>query len=81
MEVTPKQAFPLFFMKFKLLIGHFRKKIAARTSLSLVSEYILVRVATFFVVDFFIRDRASDLGRLSCNQVFRLRDREQGKGS
>lgn len=81
MEVTPKQAFPLFFMKFKLLIGHFRKKIAARTSLSLVSEYILVRVATFFVVDFFTRDRASDLGRLSCNQVFRLRDREQGKGS
>lgn len=53
------------------------KKIAARTSLSFVSKYILVRDATFFVVDFFTGDRASDLGRLSCNQVFRLRDREE----
>ena len=51
-------------------------RIAANVSLSLVSKYILVRDATFFVVDFFTGDRASDLGRLSCNQVFRLRDRE-----
>ena len=27
-------------------------------------------------MDFFTGDRASDLGRLSCDQVFRLRDRE-----
>ena len=74
--VTPKQAVPLFFTKFKSLIGHFRKKIAASASLSLVDKYILVRDAAFFVVDFFTGDRASDLGRLSCNQVFRLRDRE-----
>ena len=76
LAVTPKQAVPLFFTKFKSLIGHFRKKIAASASLSLVSKYILVRDAAFFVVDFFTGDRASDLGRLSCNQVFRLRDRE-----
>ena len=76
LAVTPKQAVPLFFSKFRSLIGHFRKKIAASVSLSLVSKYILVRDATFFIVDFFIGDRASDLGRLSCDQVFRLRDRE-----
>ena len=76
MAVTPKQAVPLFFTKFKSLIGHIRKKIAASASLSLVRKYILVRDAAFFVVDFFAGDRASDLGRLSCNQVFRLRDRE-----
>ena len=51
-------------------------RIAASASLSLVSKYILVRDAIFSVVDFFTGDRASDLGRLSCKQVFRLRDRE-----
>jgi len=76
LAVTPKQAVPLFFTKFKSPIGHFRKKMAASASLSLVSKYILVRDATFFVVDFFTGDRASDLGRLSCNQVFRLRDQK-----
>ena len=38
-------------------------RIAASTLLSLVSKYILVRDATFFVVDFFTGDRASDLGQ------------------
>jgi len=76
LAVTPKQAIPLFFTKFKSLIGHFRKKIVASASLSLVSKDILVRDAAVFVVDFFTGERASDLGRLSCNQVFRLRDRE-----
>ena len=74
--VTPKQAVPLFSTEFKSLIGHFTQKIAASASLSLVSKYILVTDATFFVVDFFTGDRASDLGRLSCNQVFRLRERD-----
>ena len=52
------------------------KKIAASASLFLVRKYILVRDAAFLVVDFFTGDRASDLGRLSSNQVFRLSDRE-----
>ena len=30
----------------------------------------------FFVADFFTGDRASDLGRLLANQVFKLKDRE-----
>lgn len=76
LTITPKQAVPLFFSKFKSLVVHLRKKIAASASLSLVNKYILVRDTTFFVVDFFTGDRASDLGRLSCNQVFRLKDRE-----
>ena len=75
MAVAPGQAVPLFFTKFKSLIGHLRKKIAASASLSLVSKK-KDRDAAFFVVDFFTGDRASDIGRLSCNQVFRLRDRE-----
>ena len=36
----------------------------------------MVRDATFFVVDFFTGDRASDLGRLLASQVFRLKDRK-----
>ena len=35
-----------------------------------------MRDATFFVVNFFTGDRASDLGRLLANQVFRLKDRK-----
>ena len=76
LAVAPRQTVPLFFTKFKSLIGHLRKKIAASASFSLLSKYILVRDAGFFVVDCFTGDRGSDLGRLSCNQVFRLRDRE-----
>ena len=53
MAVAPGQTVTLFFTKFKSLIGHLRKKIAASASLSLVGKYILVRDAAFFVVDFF----------------------------
>ena len=44
-------------------------------SLSRISQYILVRDATFFVMNFFTGDRASDLGRLLASQVFKLKDR------
>ena len=50
--------------------------VSAPLSLSSASKYILVRDATFFVVDFFTGDRASDLGRLQSCNVFRLRGRE-----
>ena len=72
--ITPKQAVPLLFLKFKRLLFHFRGKIAANTSLSMINMYILVRDPTVFVVDFFTGDKASDLGWLSCNQVLRLKD-------
>ena len=72
----PSQAVPLFFVKFSKLITFLRRSIKAGAHLSVVDKYILVRDATFFVVDFFTADRASDLGRLLANQVFRLKDRK-----
>ena len=76
MAISPSQAVPLFFVKFQNLIAHLRGKIVDSQSLSRISQYILVRDATFFVIDFFTGDRASDLGRLLASQVFKLKDRE-----
>ena len=66
--IVPSQAVPLFFVKFSKLISFLRRSIEAGVHLSLVNKYILVMDATFFVVDFFTGDRASDLGRLLANQ-------------
>ena len=54
----PSQAVPLFFVKFSKLISFLRRSIEASAHLSVVNKYILVRDATFFVVDFFTGDRA-----------------------
>jgi hypothetical protein len=56
-EVT--QAVPLF----RLLITYFKKAIEECAPLTRIEKYVLVRDATFFEVDFFTGDRASDLGR------------------
>jgi len=64
MAISPSQAVPLFFVKFQNLIAHLQGKIVESQSLPRISQYILVRDATFFVIDFFTGDRASDLGRL-----------------
>ena len=74
--IVPSQAVPLFFVKFPNLISFLRCSIEAGAHLSVVDKNILVRDATFFIVDFFTGDRASDLGRLVANQVFRLKDRK-----
>ena len=76
LAITPSQAVPLFFGKFQRLIAHLRDLCSGSVSLSSAGKYILVRDATFFIVDFFTGDRASDLGRLQSCNVFRLRDRE-----
>ena len=77
MAISPSQAVPLFFVKFQNLIAHLRGKIVVDSqSLSRISQYILVRDATFFVTDFFTGDRASDLDRLLASQVFKLKGRE-----
>ena len=73
--ILPSQAVPLFFAKFTKLIDFLRGLIRENTPLAAVNKYILVRDTVFFVVDFFTGDRASDLGRLLANQVFRLKDR------
>ena len=58
----PSQAVPLFFVKFSKLIGFLSRSIEAGAHLSVVDQYIGTD-ATFFVVDFFTGNRASDLGR------------------
>ena len=76
LAVSPSQAVPLFFVKFRKLVAFLREKITNSQSLSGIHKYVLVRDAVFFVVDLFTGDRASDLGRLLANQVFKLKDRE-----
>ena len=76
LAITPVQAVPLFFDKFRRLIAFLRGLLLSHAPLSRSGKYILVRDATFFVVDFFTGDRASDLGRLQSCNIFRLRDRE-----
>ena len=76
LAITPTQAVPLFFDKFQRLIAFLRGRCVNQASLSLADKYIPVRDATFFVVDFFTEDRASDLSRLQSRSVFKLRDRE-----
>ena len=60
----------MLFVKFSTLINFLRYSIRCSTHLSLVNDYILVRDTVFFVVDFFTRNRSSDLGRLLGYQVF-----------
>lgn len=74
--ILPSQAVPLFFTKFTKLIDFFRSSVREGTLLTVVNKYILIRDTVFFIVHFFTRDRASDLGRLLANQVFRLKDRK-----
>ena len=74
--VLPYQVVLLFFAKFTKLIDSLRGLIRENTPLAVVNKYVLCRDTVFFVVDFFIGDRASDLGRLIANQIFRLNDRK-----
>lgn len=62
------------FVKFQKLVAYLRGKTTNSKWLSKIHKYILVRDATFFVVNFFTGDRASNLGRLLANQVFHLKD-------
>ena len=41
-----------------------------------LNRYLLVRDITFFVTDFYTGDRASDLGRLKADELFRVKYRE-----
>ena len=76
LAITPAQAVPLFFDKFRRLIAFLRGRCLHQASLSRADKYIIVRDATFFVVDFFTGDRTSDLGRFQSRNAFKLRDRE-----
>ena len=62
--------------KFTRLIAYLRGLVAEGSVLSPLNRYLLVRDITFFVTDFYTGDRASDLGRLKAEELFRLKDRE-----
>ena len=62
--------------KFTRLIAYLRGLVAEGSVLSPLNRYLLVRDITFFVTDFYTGDRASDLGRLKADELFRLKDRE-----
>ena len=55
LAITPVQAVPLFFDKFRRLIAFLRGLLLSHAPHSRSGKYILVRDATFFVVDFFHR--------------------------
>ena len=74
--LQPRQAVPLFYDKFTRLIAYLRGLIAEGCVLSSLNRYLLVRDITFFVINFYTGDRASDLVRLKTDQLFRLKDRE-----
>ena len=74
--VSPSEAVPFFFVKFRKLVALLRGKKTNSQSLSRTHKYVLVRDTVFYVVDFFTGVRASDLDRLLTSQVFKLKDRE-----
>ena len=78
--VREEQAVPLFYDKVVRLVTYLiiLGLIVGGSELSPLNKYILVREVAFFVVDFYTgdRDRASALGSLQADQVFRLKDRE-----
>ena len=76
LAITPTQEVHLFFDRFRRLIAFVRSKCVHQAPLSRSDKDILVRDATFFVVNFFTGHRASGLGHLKCRNIFRLRDRE-----
>ena len=62
--------------KFTLLIAYLRGLITEGSLLSPLNRYLLVRDITLFVTDFYTGDRASDLGRLKADEIFRLTNME-----
>ena len=70
MAISPSQAVPLFFVKFQNLIAHLRGKVADSQSLSRVSQYILVRDATFFCNRFLHRRQGIRFGSPIGQPVF-----------
>ena len=72
-RVSPKQATPVFFDKYKKLVYHLRQLLSGN-NISSSERYIYARDLAFFSLDFFSGDRASDLGRIKTVDVLRHRD-------
>ena len=63
-RVSPKQAIPVFFDKYKKLVYHLRQLLLGK-NISPSERYIYARDLAFFSLDFFSGDRASELGRIA----------------
>ena len=72
-RVSPKQATPVFFDKYKKLVYHLRQLLLGN-NISPSERYIYARDLAFFSLDFFSGDRASDLGRIKTVDVLRHPD-------
>lgn len=74
-RITPRQAVPFFFDKFKSLCSYLRRQ-ALSSDLTPTSRYLYARDLAFFSLDFYSGDRASDLGRVRTKQVLSLPDKQ-----
>lgn len=72
-RVSPKQATPVFFDKYKKLVYHLRQLLLGN-NISPSERYIYARDLAFFSLDFFSGDRASDLGRIKTVDVLKHPD-------
>lgn len=72
-RVSPKQATPLFFDKYKKLVYHLRQLLLGN-NISPSERYIYALDLAFFSLDFVSGDRASDLGRINTVDVLKHPD-------
>lgn len=72
-RVSPKQATPVFFDKYRKIVYHLRNLLLSN-GISPSERYIYARDLAFFSLDFFSGDRASDLGRIKTVDVLRHPD-------
>ena len=72
-RVSPKQAIPVFFYKYKKLVYHLRQLLLGK-NISPSERYIYARDLAFFSLDFFSGDRASELGRIKTVDVLKHPD-------
>ena len=70
-RVSPRQAVPFFFHKFTKLCTYLRYRMFL-SSVSSLETYIISRDLAFFCLDFYSRERASDLGRVYTKEVLLL---------
>lgn len=73
-RVTPKQAIPIFLDKLSRLCSYLREKTFS-PSLPAIQRFLFARDLSFFSLDFFAGDRASDLGRIFTKEILCSRDK------
>ena len=69
-RITPRQPPPLFFSKIRGILHHLRFLISHADSFA-KDKYIYARDSTFFILEFYTGQRASDIGRIKTVYVLR----------